>query len=187
MSMKQSWMASVAIIGMACTIASCGESEDNATVRATTTAPIPSYFDPCTDISPEFIAAHNFESPTPFGPGPAIGPTPGKGCYYVRPREYTVSIAVTGAALGSAAEWQKLTYEEIVVAGRPSEIAGPQDGRARGGGTIGNLRCLLHVQIAGGMLTFSYYDWGLTPNPPHPCEAVTTIATEVLGMLPPGS
>jgi len=187
MSMKQSWMASVAIIGMACTIASCGESADNAAVRVTTTAPIPSYFDPCTDISPEFIAAHNFESPMPFGPGPVIGPSPGKGCYFVRREEYRIGIAVTSATLGTAAGWQKLTYQETVVGGRPAEIAGPQDGRARGDDWIESSSCVLHVQITGGMLIFYYKDYGFVPNPPHPCDAITAIATEVLAMLPPGS
>ncbi|MBF6353654.1 DUF3558 domain-containing protein [Nocardia higoensis] len=148
---------------------------------------IPASFDPCKDVTPEFIAKYGFDTPlTPFGPAAVIGPHEGKGCRFDVDKGFNMSIAVADAELGDATKYDKLVYRNIVVGGKSAEVAYPQDQSDSGDAYVSSESCELNVEIPDGLLTFFLSSFDVSRDAPEPCDLLVEIATEVVTMLPGG-
>lgn len=154
---------------------------DAATSSANSTAqadPLNS-FDPCTALTPRFLAEHQWDAVPPAPKQNSTGGISWKGCRYVARAGYGLTIETTNGTLDQVRE-KFPTAVDISVGSRK---ALRYDARpdVRGG-------CTVNVEMHGGSLYILVDDpSGKHPRNLSPCDNATDIAQTVAPLLPSGS
>ncbi|WP_051021252.1 DUF3558 domain-containing protein [Nocardia araoensis] len=179
-------MATLAVL-----LTGCGDETASSQTATTTTRPDPSdartssttgtqtSFDPCTALSSQFLAEHQWDALPPAPKQTSTGGISWKGCRYVARAGYGLTIQTTNGTL------------DQVKAKFPSATSIPVGGRnalryeARPDVPGG---CTLNVEMHDGSLYILVDDpSGKHPRKLSPCDNATDIASAVAPLLPAGS
>lgn len=180
----------------ALTVTACSHDDTSTSVTPITTEPqVSQAFDPCTDLSREFILKYGFNPPPGYERPDYLGGDPGRvvkraghraiGCTY-RNRNigtYTIEIAVTDAELNEDGP-----EPGSRIGDRRAEISGPVESETPGPDLGPNGTCYALIDMAVGTLYMSIWRAG-QPNTSETdaCIVLANMATEIVAMLPPGS
>ncbi|WP_406229720.1 DUF3558 domain-containing protein [Nocardia sp. NBC_01009] len=136
-------------------------------------------FDPCTALTPSFLASHQWDARPPATRQESTGDARWKGCLFVAQSAYTFRVQTTNGTLAQVRE-KFTTATDLTIAGRRAlrYEARPD---VPGG-------CTINVDMKTGSLYILVDDpRGLHPRKLSPCAAATEIAEAVVPLLPPGS
>ncbi|QBS39871.1 DUF3558 family protein [Nocardia sp. CS682] len=128
-------------------------------------------FNPCREMPPAFLANNHLDSKPEFGDNMVDGYVYW-GCFY-RGQDYDLGILVTNSPLSQVSRLEPHTLQSVQIAGRAARIQSlPLEKRF----------CLLYIEMTGGTLTLD-----LAPRSAiEACPTVTTLAEELVPLLPPG-
>jgi hypothetical protein len=190
------WSAATAVTAIAAALpllVACGgdngaATTSTATASSTAATGIPtatssgsnqsSAFDPCTALTPQFLAEHQWNAKPAAPRQDNTGNFQWKGCLYVAPSTYTFRVQTTNGTLAQVRE-KFPTATELTIAGRKAlRYAARPD--VPGG-------CTINIEMKSGSLYILVDDpRGLHPRKLSPCDNATEIAEAVAPLLPPG-
>lgn len=136
-------------------------------------------FDPCTALTQQFLAEHQWNARTPTPKQDSTGNFQWKGCVYVAQSTYTFRVQTTNGTLAQVRE-KFPTATELTIDGRKAlrYEARPD---VPGG-------CTVNLDMKSGSLYILVDDpRGLHPRKLSPCDNATEIAEAVVPLLPQGS
>ncbi|WP_330254719.1 DUF3558 domain-containing protein [Nocardia sp. NBC_00565] len=136
-------------------------------------------FDPCTALTPEFLAQHQWDARAPEHKQTTTGAFTWKGCAYLAQARYTFGVQTTNGTLAQVRE-KFPTATELTIDGRKAlrYEARPD---VPGG-------CTVNLDMKSGSLYILVDDpRGLHPRKLSPCDNATEIAEAVVSLLPQGS
>lgn len=170
-------------------VTACTSDKGSATPESTTPAASTSAagstsvtataFDPCTALTPQFLARHQWDARAPEHKQTTTGAFTWKGCAYLAQARYTFGIQTTNGTLAQVRE-KFPTATELTIDGRKAlrYEARPD---VPGG-------CTVNIDMKSGSLYILVDDpRGLHPRKLSPCDNVTEIAEAVVPLLPRGS
>ncbi|MBH0774791.1 DUF3558 domain-containing protein [Nocardia sp. NEAU-351] len=185
---------SAGVLAAVSSLAACGE-DGNATPTATS-APATSAtsaaatsssggasgtaaFDPCTSITSQFLAEHQWNGRAPQPRQDTEGPSTWKGCVFATASAYTFRVQTTNGTLAQVREKFPAALATTVQGRRALRYQARPD--VPGG-------CTINVEMASGSLYILVDDpRGAHPRKLSPCDNVTEIAEAVVPLLPSGS
>ncbi|MEV0292201.1 DUF3558 domain-containing protein [Nocardia sp. NPDC050710] len=150
---------------------------------ATTSGPVTSNasaaFDPCTALTPQFLAQHRWDARTPEPKQTSTGGFTWQGCAYLAQARYTFVVQTTNGTLADIR--QKFpTAADITVGGRKAMRYEARPDVPGG--------CTVNVEMKSGSLYILVDDpRGVHPRKLTPCDNATEIAEAVVPLLPAGS
>lgn len=180
----------VAMLGLAAallTVASCGDDGGGTTPTSTSassagsTAPTsssnqPSAFDPCTALTPDFLAKHQWDARPPKPRQDTSGQFSWKGCLFVARTTYTFRVETTNGTLDQV--------QQQFPAAAPITVAGHKAVRYEAAPEVPG-GCTVNIQMQSGSLYILVDDpRGLHPRKLSPCDSATEIAEAVAPLLP---
>ncbi|MFI6772690.1 DUF3558 domain-containing protein [Nocardia sp. NPDC050412] len=136
-------------------------------------------FDPCTALTPQFLAQHQWDARAPEHKQTTTGAFTWTGCAYLARARYSFGVQTTNGTLAEARE-KFPTATELTIHGRKAlrYEARPD---VPGG-------CTVNIDMKSGSLYILVDDpRGLHPRKLTPCDNVTEIAEAVVPQLPQGS
>ncbi|MBF6300773.1 DUF3558 domain-containing protein [Nocardia amamiensis] len=147
----------------------------NSTAQAGTQNP----FDPCTALTPRFLAEHQWDAMPPAPKQNSTGSISWKGCRYVARAGYGLTIETTNGTLDQVRE--KFPSAADISVGSRKALRYEARPDVPGG-------CTVNVEMQGGSLYILVDDpSGKHPRKLSPCDNATDIAQTVAPLLPSGS
>ncbi len=136
-------------------------------------------FDPCTALTPQFLAEHEWDALPPAPKQNSMGGITWKGCRYVARAGYSFTIQTTNGTLDQVKE--KFPSATGVPLGNRNALRYEARPDVPGG-------CTVNVELRGGSLYVLVDDpSGKHPRKLSPCDNATDIARAVAPLLPTGS
>ncbi|MEV6276846.1 DUF3558 domain-containing protein [Nocardia sp. NPDC051832] len=191
--LRASWLlctGAVAVLAAACTsdpadpppTTSAGAPSTSAaktTGAATTTPTSSASFDPCTALTSDFLAQHQWNARPPAQRQDQVGGFTWQGCLYVAKTTYTFRVQTSNATLTQVRE-KFPTAADLTISGRKAlrYEARPD---VPGG-------CTINIELQSGSLSILVDDPRSThPRKLSPCDNAKEIAEAVAPLLPSGS
>ncbi|UGT65385.1 DUF3558 domain-containing protein [Nocardia gipuzkoensis] len=136
-------------------------------------------FDPCTALTPQFLADHQWDALPPVPKQNSTSGISWKGCRYVARAGYSLTIQTTNGTLDQVKE--RFPSAIGVPIGRRNALRYEARPDVPGG-------CTVNVELHGGSLYILVDDpSGKHPRKLSPCDNATDIARAVAPLLPAGS
>lgn len=184
-----SWRTVAAIGALILATTSCGTEMDGhptseiSSTTPTSTADPATLFDPCKDISAEFMQGQglsvNGGVGKPFDNESVDGKVVWHGCTWFMSDGYSVSIATTNLTLAQIKSENFNDYKEISIAGRPSVTYRDQP-------NYGDANCLVNIELGAGSVDFDVLNERSNKKTGNldTCTISRDIATNVAALLP---
>ncbi|MGW4089191.1 DUF3558 domain-containing protein [Nocardia sp. NPDC004750] len=145
----------------------------------TSTAGPQTSFDPCTALTPQFLAEHEWDALPPAPKQTSTGGVSWKGCRYVARAGYGLTIQTTNGTLDQVKA--KFPSATSIPVGSRNALRYEARPDVPGG-------CTVNVEMHDGSLYILVDDpSGRHPRKISPCDNVTDIARAVAPLLPAGS
>lgn len=177
----------VAIVALVLLAAGCGTSTDSGTPAPVSPRTLPTGFDPCADLSEEFVEQHGVELQSRLGPEytSAENPPETVGCEYKISHERYLRILLSIQIVGQDPPWLRADFTTLEIGGRKAAITRPED--ASDSNPLPGSQCVMQLEMHGGSLNLNLNGWGpeLWENEGDPCSVLTELATEIATLLPP--
>ncbi|MER7453846.1 DUF3558 domain-containing protein [Nocardia beijingensis] len=179
-----------ALAAMAVLLTGCGEETTSSHTATTQTRPNssgaetssaagPQSFDPCTALTPQFLADHQWDALPPAAKQTNTGGVSWKGCRYVARAGYGLTVQTTNATLEQVKA--KFPSATSITVGNRNALRYEARPDVPGG-------CTVNVEMRAGSLYILVDDpSGKHPRKLSPCDNATDIATAVAPLLPAGS
>ncbi|MFQ6392760.1 DUF3558 domain-containing protein [Nocardia sp. KC 131] len=136
-------------------------------------------FDPCTALTPSFLASHQWDARPPATRQESTGDVRWKGCLFVAQSAYTFRVETTNGILAQVRE--KFPAATALTVGGRKALRYEARPDVPGG-------CTVNVEMRSGSLYILVDDpRGLHPRRLSPCASATEIAEAVSPLLPAGS
>ncbi|MGX1778582.1 DUF3558 domain-containing protein [Nocardia brasiliensis] len=179
MTSNSPWLARFAAAALAVVLAGCGDQAHHPI--DTTSASAPVHFDPCTALTPEFLAAHRWDALAPDPRHGTDGAMSWKGCRYVARTGYGFVVETTNHTLDQIQQKFPAAVEISINDRRAVRYEALPD--IPGG-------CTINVETRSGSV-YVLVDAPQTPmNKANgmldACAYATEIAEEVVRLLPAG-
>ncbi|MFX0577412.1 DUF3558 domain-containing protein [Nocardia nepalensis] len=164
----------------ACTSDKGSPTPQSTTPAASTSAASPSAtataFDPCTALTPQFLAEHQWDARAPEHKQTTTGAFTWKGCAYLAQARYTFGVQTTNGTLAQVREKFPTATEFTIGARKALRYEAHPD--VPGG-------CTVNIDMKSGSLYILVDDpRGLHPRKLSPCDNVTEIAEAVVPLIP---
>lgn len=170
-------------------VTACTSDKDSATPESTTpagstsaagsTSVTATAFDPCTALTPQFLAQHQWDARAPEHKQTTTGAFTWKGCAYLAQARYTFGVQTTNGTLTQVREKFPAATELTIDGRKALRYEARPD--VPGG-------CTVNIDMKSGSLYILVDDpRGLHPRKLPPCDNVTEIAEAVVPLLPQGS
>ncbi|MGW0249706.1 DUF3558 domain-containing protein [Nocardia goodfellowii] len=159
--------------------AASATATSTASVTATSTSPSSASFDPCTALTSQFLAQHQWNARPPAQRQDQVGGISWSGCLYVAQATYTFRVQSSNATLAQVRE-KFPTAADLTIGGRKAlrYQARPD---VPGG-------CTVNIEMKSGSLSILVDDpRGTHPRGLSPCDNAEEIAEAVAPLLPAGS
>lgn len=178
--------AGIALTGCDSSAANENEAPGSTTSTLTETGlqvAVPSGYDPCVDIPQSVLDSENLVKGVADNKANARGPggTEWRGCGWVQPSGYAVSVQVTNVTIPFVREHYNLDRREFTIAGRPAISVRKNETRP-------SEVCSINIAMQGGSLEFHL------DNPPSrktgnldTCALGVTFAEKVVQTMPPNA
>ncbi|MEV6340904.1 DUF3558 domain-containing protein [Nocardia vinacea] len=177
---------SVAVLAL---VTACTSDKGSATLESTTppastsaagsTGATATAFDPCTALTPQFLAQHQWDARAPEHKQTTTGAFTWKGCAYLAQARYTFGVQTTNGTLAQVREKFPAATELTIDGRKALRYEARPD--VPGG-------CTVNIDMKSGSLYILVDDpRGLHPRKLSPCDNVTEIAEAVAPLLPQGS
>ncbi|MEV0246676.1 DUF3558 domain-containing protein [Nocardia sp. NPDC050712] len=146
---------------------------------ATSTPNTATAFDPCTALTSDFLAQHQWDARKPEPRQTDAGTATAKGCVYLARARYTFGIETTSATLGQVRE--KFPAAADLTIGNRKALRYEARPDVPGG-------CTVNIELKSGSLSILVDDpRGTHPRKLAPCDNAQEIAAAVAPLLPAGS
>ncbi|WP_040691823.1 DUF3558 domain-containing protein [Nocardia vinacea] len=170
-------------------VTACTSDKGSATPESTTpaastsavgsTSATATAFDPCTALTPQFLAQRQWDARAPEHKQTTTGAFTWKGCAYLAQARYTFGVQTTNGTLAQVREKFPAATELTIDGRKALRYEARPD--VPGG-------CTVNIDMKSGSLYILVDDpRGLHPRKLSPCDNVTEIAEAVVPLLPQGS
>ncbi|MEV6059644.1 DUF3558 family protein [Nocardia asteroides] len=182
---KPRWHSTAAVAAAFACIMSAGctsNSGDAGNNTPTTTVTVSVAFDPCKDLTAEFIEKYRLKTPGTAIKEPMMSLRDAQGCRFdTSVAEYSrVMIALNDAQLGSADELQHPPRRKLTIAGRPAELLSWRERP----GQAGKPNCSIQIRLADDSLYIFYSDGLLQlPDEDYSCRRATELGEDLVRMI----
>ncbi|MGI5216333.1 DUF3558 family protein [Nocardia sp. CA-290969] len=177
----------IAIVALLLLAAGCGTSTEGRAPVPVAPRTLPTGFDPCADLSGEFVEQHDVKLQSRLGPEytSAENPPDTVGCEYKISYERYLRILLSIQIVGQDPPWLRADFTTLEIGGRKAAITRPED--ASDANPLPGSQCVMQLEMHGGSLNLNLNGWGpeLWENEGDPCSVLTELATEIAVLLPP--
>ncbi|MEV2222357.1 DUF3558 domain-containing protein [Nocardia vinacea] len=183
------WAGAAVLVAVLALVTACTSDKGSATPESTTppastsaagsTSATATAFDPCTALTPQFLAQHQWDARAPEHKQTTTGAFTWKGCAYLTQARYTFGVQTTNGTLAQVREKFPAATELTIDGRKALRYEARPD--VPGG-------CTVNIDMKSGSLYILVDDpRGLHPRKLSPCDNVTEIAEAVVPLLPQGS
>lgn len=182
MTRQPKWHRIAAVITCILAAGCSSSSDEPGREAATTTVSTSVAFDPCKDLTADFIEKYSLKSPGTAVKEPMMSLRDAKGCRFeTKIAEYSRAIiALNDARLGSADELEHPPRRKVTIAERPAELLSWRERPGQAGKPV----CSIQIQLARDSL-FIFYSDGMLPLPDddYSCRRATEMGDDLVRMI----
>ncbi|MGF0317562.1 DUF3558 family protein [Nocardia fluminea] len=182
---RPKWHGTAAVTSVFACILTAGCSSNSGKTDgeiATTTVSVSVSFDPCKDLTSEFIEKYGLKTPGTVAKEPMMSLRDAQGCRFeTNVAEYSRAIiALNDARLGSADELEHPPRRKVTIADRPAELLSWRERPGQAGKPV----CSIQIQLARDSL-FIFYSDGVLPLPDvdYSCRRAMEMGEDLVRMI----